>query len=42
MRRWFINLPDENLAYIPEGSEVFADYMEALHWAQGFARRNRE
>lgn len=42
MRRWFINLADENLAYIPEGSEVFSDYMEALHWAQGFARKNRE
>jgi tRNA-splicing ligase RtcB (3'-phosphate/5'-hydroxy nucleic acid ligase) len=42
MRRWFINLPDADLAYIPEGSALFSDYMEGLHWAQGFARKNRE
>lgn len=41
MRRWFINLPDEDLAYIPEGSELFGDYMKGLHWAQEFAKRNR-
>lgn len=42
MRRWFINLPDQDLAYIPQGSELFGDYMKALSWAQAFARRNRE
>ncbi len=42
MRRWFINLPDADLAYIPEGSELFDDYVEALQWAQEFARANRE
>ena len=42
MRRWFINLPDQDLAYIPEGSELFGDYMGALSWAQRFARVNRE
>lgn len=42
MRRWYINLPDEDLAYLPQGSEHFGDYMNALSWAQGFARRNRE
>ena len=42
MRRWFINLPDENLAYFPEGSEHFGDYMEGVGWAQRFARLNRE
>lgn len=42
MRRWFINLPDTDLAYIPEGSEMFDDYVEALTWAQDFARANRE
>lgn len=41
MRRWFINLPDQDLAYIPEGSELFGDYMKGLHWAQNFARHNR-
>lgn len=42
MRRWFINLPDEDLAYIPQGSEHFADYMYALSWAQRYARANRD
>ncbi|MFA6904323.1 MAG: RtcB family protein [Gallionellaceae bacterium] len=42
MRRWFINLPDEDLAYIPQGSKLFSDYCEAVEWAQGFARINRE
>lgn len=42
MRRWFINLPDENLAYIHEGSEVFDDYVFAVNWAQNYALANRE
>lgn len=42
MRRWFINLPDADLAYIPEGSELFGDYMFAVSWAQKFALANRE
>lgn len=42
MKRWFINLPDMNLAYIPEGSENFDDYVEAVRWAQEFARINRD
>jgi tRNA-splicing ligase RtcB len=41
MRRWFINLPDENLAYIPEGSGWFGDYVDAVGWAQDFAALNR-
>ena len=41
MRRWFINLPDEDLAYFPEGTEHFADYVEAVGWAQDFAALNR-
>ena len=42
MRRWFINLPDQDLAYLVEGSEMFHDYVEALHWAQDFAWENRK
>lgn len=42
MERWFIHLPDKDLAYIPQGSELFKDYMEAVEWAQGYARMNRE
>lgn len=41
MERWFINLPDMNLAYLPEGTEHFDDYVEAVHWAQEFAMTNR-
>jgi tRNA-splicing ligase RtcB (3'-phosphate/5'-hydroxy nucleic acid ligase) len=42
MRRWFINLPDEDLAYFAEGSEGFNDYVRAVAWAQKYARANRE
>lgn len=42
MRRWFINLPDVELAYFPEGSEGFVDYIRAVSWAQKYARANRE
>lgn len=42
MKRWFVNLPDTNLAYFPEGTDCFADYVQAVHWAQDFARTNRE
>lgn len=42
MRRWFINLPDKDLAYFPQGSELFRDYCEAVEWAQNFARLNRD
>jgi tRNA-splicing ligase RtcB (3'-phosphate/5'-hydroxy nucleic acid ligase) len=42
MRRWFINLPDEDLAYFAEGSEGFIDYVRAVSWAQRYARANRE
>jgi tRNA-splicing ligase RtcB (3'-phosphate/5'-hydroxy nucleic acid ligase) len=41
MRRWFITLPDQDLAYLPEGSENFDDYVEAVEWAQNFAMQNR-
>jgi tRNA-splicing ligase RtcB len=41
MRKWFINLPDENLAYFPEGTDHFDDYVEAMLWAQEYARVNR-
>jgi tRNA-splicing ligase RtcB len=42
MRRWFVNVPDADLAYFPEGTEHFDDYVEAVQWAQDFARLNRE
>ena len=42
MERWHINLPDADLAYLPEGTEHFDQYVEAVEWAQHFARINRE
>jgi tRNA-splicing ligase RtcB len=42
MRKWFVNLPDMDLAYLPEGTDHFNDYMQAVGWAQKFARSNRE
>lgn len=42
MRRWFVNLPDADLAYLPEGTQHFDEYMEAVEWAQRFALANRE
>lgn len=42
MRRWFINLPDQDLAYLPEGSEYYNDYVKAVGWAQQYAAKSRE
>ena len=42
MERYFIQLPDKNLAYIPEGSSLFKEYTLSVAWAQDFARVNRE
>jgi tRNA-splicing ligase RtcB len=42
MERWFIHLPDSNLAYFPDGSTLFEDYVEAVRWAQDYARENRD
>lgn len=35
------NLPDRDLAYLEEGTEHFDDYVEAVGWAQDFAKTNR-
>jgi tRNA-splicing ligase RtcB len=42
MRQWMINLPDKDLAYLPQGTEHFDDYVCAVHWAQDYALANRE
>lgn len=41
MRTWFVNLPDADLAYLPEGTENFRQYVLAVEWAQRFAALNR-
>jgi len=37
-----IQLPDRDLAYFAEGARHFDDYVEAVGWAQDYARANRE
>jgi tRNA-splicing ligase RtcB len=42
MEKFFIHLPDRDLGYFSEGTEHFDDYVEAVEWAQDFARSNRD
>ncbi|MCH9696735.1 MAG: RtcB family protein [Gammaproteobacteria bacterium] len=35
------NLPDQDLAYLQEGSTHYADYLHAVNWAQDYAETNR-
>jgi tRNA-splicing ligase RtcB len=37
-----MRLPDADLAYFPEGAQHFHDYVEAVGWAQDYARANRD
>jgi tRNA-splicing ligase RtcB (3'-phosphate/5'-hydroxy nucleic acid ligase) len=41
MRKHLDSLPDANLAYLKEGTDHFADYVEAVEWAQRYAATNR-
>lgn len=44
MDRYFIEnyIPDKDLSYLVENTEIFDDYVNAVDWAQNFARINRE
>ena len=42
MEKWYIDLPDADLAYLVEETPEFDDYMTDLDWAQEFALLNRE
>ena len=42
MRHLISNLPDQDLAYLREGTEHFDEYVAAVGWAQSYARLNRE
>jgi len=41
IRRHAVTLPDKDLAWLSEGSDLFDDYVEALEWAQDYAMDNR-
>ncbi|TAA06897.1 RtcB family protein [Pseudoxanthomonas winnipegensis] len=36
------HVPDKDLAFFMEGEPLFDDYVEAVSWAQDYARENRE
>lgn len=40
--RWWIPLPDPDLAYLVEGTDEFDTYIAELTWAQHFALLNRD
>lgn len=42
MSRFWISLPDKDLAYLVEGTPEFDDYIADLLWAQAYALANRE
>lgn len=42
MDKWFIDLPDRDLAYLVEGTDEFECYLAELQWAQTFALLNRD
>ena len=43
MQRYYIDnyLPDKDLSYLVEKTEIFDDYVKAVSWAQNFAHLNR-
>jgi tRNA-splicing ligase RtcB len=41
MKQHLIGLPDPDLAYLEEGTSPFKQYIEDLHWCQGYAFQNR-
>ncbi|WP_295696613.1 RtcB family protein [Lapillicoccus sp.] len=40
--RWWISLPDRDLAYLVEGTDEFWAYIRQMRWAQDYALANRE
>ncbi|GAB7052821.1 RtcB family protein [Catenuloplanes indicus] len=42
MKRYWIDLPDLDMAYLVEGTAEFDAYIAALNWAQEYALLNRE
>lgn len=39
--KWWIDLPDPDLAYLVEGTDEFWSYIREMRWAQHFAMLNR-
>lgn len=41
MKKYFIDLPDPDLAYLVQNTPEFDNYIHDLHWAQNYAKANR-
>jgi tRNA-splicing ligase RtcB len=41
-KKWHIDLPDPDLAYLPSGTDEFYEYIREMNWAQKFAFDNRQ
>ena len=39
--RWYVDLPHKDLAFLPQGTDEFWNYIRDLRWAQAFAAANR-
>lgn len=39
--RWHVTLPHRDLAFLPQGTDEFWNYIRDLRWAQAFAAANR-
>ena len=42
MEKYFITLPDKDLAYFPVDTQDFEDYVAAVEWCQDYALENRK
>ena len=40
--KWWIELPDKDLAYLAEGTDEFWSYISEMRWAQRYALTNRQ
>jgi tRNA-splicing ligase RtcB len=40
-KQWWVQLPNVDLAYLPQGTPEFSAYLRELNWAQRFAMENR-
>lgn len=41
-KMWHVPLPNDDLAFLPQGTPEFSQYIKELRWAQAFALANRE
>ena len=42
MERWHSNIPDKDLAFLPEDTDEYHAYLDEMRWCMAFAEENRE